>query len=595
MKSGKYIALAVALIMLFTLIPAFAPLKVEAAVDKLDWAPYDELIKGIKSEKDFVKREALMHQAEDMLMDSGAVCPLYYYNDPYMAKADLQGYYSNLFGFKFFMFSDYGDKDTLRINIASEPDRLDPALNSSVDGACLAVNSFAGLWTYNAEGKLQNDLAEKVDVSDDGLTYTFTLRDGLKWSDGSPLTAADFEYSWKRGVNWMTAADYAYMFDVIDGYPEMPEQPEAKEGEEAKPTFTEEEANAAADKLNVKASEDGKTLTVVLKSPCAYFLDLCAFPCYFPVQKAAVEGAKGFRDKDGKIVEPGAWALEAGFPSNGAYVLKEWKHKESMVYEKNPNYYRADEVKINRLEFMLSDDASVIFSAYKAGNLDFIDAVPVDEVPNLKDKDPEFHIVPNLGTYFVIFNVNSPLFDGKTADQGKAMRKAISLLIDRQYIVDTVAQTGQECANTFIPTGMADGHGGVFRENDDDFKYPLEDEKGYFSLEPDSDKAVELLKSAGFEFDDKGMLSENTPLHIRYLTNKSDAHQKIAELIQQDLATIGITMEVEQMDWATTLNERKAGNYDVARHGWVADFNDPINMLEMWTTDSGNNDAQFGR
>lgn len=586
MKTRKITALAVAAIMILSLVVAFIPATVNADVEKMDWKPYDELIKQIKTEKDFVKREALMHQAEDMLMDTGAICPLYYYNDVFMAKSDLKGYYSNNYGFKFFMFSDYGDKDTIRLCLASEPDRLDPALNSSVDGACLAVNSFSGLYTYDAEGKIVPDCAEGVEVSEDGLTYVFTLKDGLKWSDGSDLTAADFEYAWKRAVNYLTAADYAYMFDVLDGYPAPVE-----EGTE----ITEEMANEAADKLAVEASEDGKTLTVKLHSPCAYFLDLCAFPCYYPVKKDVVENAKGFRDADGKIVDPGAWALEAGFVSNGAYTLQEWNHKESMVYVKNPNYHRADEVKVERLEFMLSDDNAAIFSAYKAGDLDFIDGVPSDEIQGLKDSgDPEFHKVDQLGTYFVIFNVNSPMFDGKTVEQAKAMRKAFAILIDRQYIVDTVTQMDNVLANTFIPAGMADGHGGIFRQNDEDYTYPVADETGYFSVTPDVEKAIELLKEAGFEFDGE-VLSASTPLNIKYLTNKSEAHQKVAELIQQDLAVVGITMSVEQMDWATTLNERKAGNYDVARHGWVADFNDPINMLEMWTTESGNNDAQFGK
>lgn len=578
--------IALAVTMIFSLLLGMAAVPVQAEVEKLDWTGYDELIGQIKSATDFVEREALMHQAEDILMDSGAIVPLYYYNDVYMAKPDLTGYYSNLYGFKYFMFSGNGDSDKIRLCLASEPDKLDPALNSSVDGACLAVNSFSGLFAYNAEGQVVPDLVDTYEMSEDGLVYTFTLKDDLKWSDGDPLNAKDFEYSWKRAVNWMTAADYAYMFDCIDGYPEI-EDPEAE--------ITEESANAAADGLNVVASEDGKTLTVTLKAPTPYFLDLCAFPTYYPVKQAAVEGADGYRDAEGKIKNPGAWAREAGFVSNGAYVLTSWDHNSSMTYEKNPYYHRADEVKIEKLEFMLSDDQAVIYSAYNSDDLDFIDSVPTDEIKGLMESNnPEFYIVDNLGTYFVIFNVKSPLFDGKTVEQAKNMRKAVTLLIDRQFIVDTITQTGQKIANTFIPEGMADGHGGVFKENDEDYTYPVEDEVGYFTLEPDVEGAIELLKAAGYEFEGE-MLSQDTPLKIRYLLNKSEAHEKVAESIQQDLAVIGIEMEIDVMDWATVLNERKAGNYDVARHGWIADFNDPINMLEMWSTDSGNNDAQFGR
>ena len=155
-----------------------------------------------------------------MLMDTGAIVPIYYYNDVYMAKEGLTGYYSNAYATKFFMYADFGENTTLRLQLASEPDKLDPALNSSVDGACLAANSFGGLYTYDANGELTPNFATGYEVSEDGLTYTFAIRDGLKWSDGTPLTAKDFEYSWKRAAAPATAADYSYMFDGIAGYPD---------------------------------------------------------------------------------------------------------------------------------------------------------------------------------------------------------------------------------------------------------------------------------------------------------------------------------------------------------------------------------------
>lgn len=534
-----------------------------------DWTGYDELIDEIKSATDFVEREALMHQAEDMLMETNCVVPLYYYNDVYMQKASVEGVYSNLFGNKFFLYATKGDETNLNINLASEPDKLDPALNSTVDGACLAVNSFAGLYTYDAEGQLVPNLAEGYTVSEDGLTYTFTLKDGLKWSDGSDLTAADFEYSWKRAAATETAADYSYMFNGIAGYP---------------------------DDLNVSASEDGKTFTVVLTAPCAYMLDLAAFPTFFPVQQACVEGAEGYLDESGNVLNPGAWATEAGFVSNGAYVLTEWVHGESMTYTKNPNYWDAENVKIETLSFMLSADDTAIYAAYQAGDLDFADTVPTDEIATLlAEENPEFYIVDNLGTYYICFNVKSDLFAGKTVEQANAMRKAFSLLIDRDYIIETVGQTGQKFANTFVPAGMADGNGGVFKTNDDAYTFPVADAEGYYGEEVDTEAAIELLKTAGYEFDDNGMLSADTPISFEYLTNEGSGHVAIAECVQQDLAMIGIDMTIRSCDWNVFLNDRKSGNYDIARNGWIADFNDPINFLEMWTTESGNNDIQFGR
>ena len=204
---------------------------------------------------------------------------------------------------------------------------------------------------------------------------------------------------------------------------------------------------------------------------------------------------------------------------------------------------------------------------------------------------PEFNVVGQLGTYYAIFNVKTPIFEGMTVEQAASFRKGISRLIDRQYIVDTVAQTGQQPANAFIPAGMLDGHGGVFKQDDADFTYPVE--TGYFPIEPSVEEAVELLKAAGLEFGDNNMLAE--PMSMTYIYNTNAGHAATAELIQQDLAQIGIELKLESLEWNVFLNERKEGNFDFARNGWIADFNDPINMLEMWTTDSGNNDAQFGR
>jgi len=529
-----------------------------------DWSEYEALIKEIKTTTDMENRVALMHKAEDILMGTAAVIPIYYYNDLYLQKTDVEGIYSNLFGFKYFQFATC-PRDVLKINLASEPAKVDPALNSSVDGACLAVNMFEGLYTYDADGNLQPALAENTEVSEDGLTYTFTLRDGLKWSDGTDLTAKDFEYSWKRAAAPETAADYGYMFDAI-----------AKTDDGA---------------LDVTASEDGKTLTVNLVAPCAYFLDLAAFPAYLPVPQAQVEAAEGWE------TNPGAWASEAGFVTNGAYTMKEWKHEESIVLVKNDNYYRADEVTIPEIDLMLSADDTAILAAYNSGDLDFADTVPTNEIASLKEND-DFHVIDNLGTYYAAFNVNSPIFEGKTVDQAIAMRKAFAILIDRPYIVETVGQTGQKVATSYIPAGMADGNGGIFKGNSDSYTFPVEDQEGYYPEEVSDDavdEAIALLEYAGYEFDDNGMLSESTPINITYLTNDGTSHIGIAQIMQQDLAEIGINMKIDTREWNVFLDERKQGNFDFAREGWLADFNDPINMLEMWTADSGNNDCQFGR
>ena len=542
-------------------VPDAASLVSDAFIDPLnDWDQYNQLIADIKSETDFTKRTEMMHQAEDILMSNYCILPFYYYNDIYMLKDYVKGMYSNVFGTKFFqnVTMDNGST-TLRLNLASEPAYLDPALNSSVDGACLAAASFSGLYTYNEEGQPEPACATGYEVSEDGLNFTVTLREGLKWSDGSDLTAKDFEYSWKRAAATATAADYGYMFAGFEGYP---------------------------DDLAVTAVDD-TTLTFTLTAPCAYMEDLMAFPTFYPVKQEAVEAAADWQ------TSPGAWCQDAGFVSNGPFVCTAWDHDVSMTYEKNPYWYGADDVALEKLEFMLSADDTAIFAAYNSGDVDMIDTVPNDEIQSVIDSS-EFYIVDNLGTYYAAFNCKSELFADKTPEQAACMRKAFNILVDRDYIVENVGQTGQLPANAFIPYGMADGNGGVFKTD--------VTEQGYFdpyAINNDYEATVEearnLLKAAGYKFGEDGKLSPETPINVEYLTNNGTGHVAVAESMQQDFAVLGIQMTIQSVDWNVFLEERKAGNFDFAREGWLADFNDPINMLEMWITDSGNNDCQFGR
>ncbi|MCR4830537.1 MAG: peptide ABC transporter substrate-binding protein [Pseudobutyrivibrio sp.] len=450
------------------------------------------------------------------------------------------------------------DTTTLKINLASEPDYLDPALNSSVDGATLACNSFVGLYTYDETDTPVPALADgEPEISEDGLHYTFKMIES-KWSNGEEVTANDFVYSWNRAVAEETAADYAYMFA---------------------PIATNDDGT-----LKIEATDD-YTLEVELNAPCAYFYDLLAFPAFMPVYQPEVEAA----NTDG--TKPGAWCQDAGFTCNGAYTLTDWKHNESMTYTKNPNFYRADDVKIEKLEFMLSADDTAIYAAYNAGDLDFVDThIPADEIETLKNS-AEFNVVNTLGTYYVGFNVNSKIFDGLTKEQAVEMRQALSLLIDRQWIVDTVEPTEKTPADTFIPDGMNDGNGGTFEAED----------AGYYDATATGanniEEAVKLLEDCGYSFTENGdgTYAMSPALELTYLTNPSTKHEAVAALIQQDWGKVGISVKVETEDWNVFLEDRKAGKFDVAREGWIADFNDPINMLEMWVSYGGNNDMQFGK
>ena len=532
---------------------------------ELHWDEYDKLITDIRTTADTAQRAEMMHEAEDKLMDTWCIAPIYYYNDQYMLKDYVQGMFSNAYGFKYFynMEMTNGAK-AFNANLASEPDHLDPALNSSVDGACLAVNSFEGLMTYDENGQLVPAQAESYEVSEDGTTYTFTMRDGLKWSNGDDLTAKDFEYSWRRFADATNAADYAYLCEVF-----------ADAQYDADGNFI------GLGEGSVETSEDGKTITAHLNCACPYFLDLCAFPAFYPVHQATVE-ATATAD-----VPTGTWANDAGdnFVCNGAYMLKAWNHDKDMTYVKNPNYRNADSVKIDTINYMLTAQDTVAFNAYQSGDLDMIDSIPNDELGKLlQENAPELHIIDNLGTYYVGFNYNSKLYSdlGLDEEQAKVFRHALCLLIDRQYIVDNIALCGQKLANSFVPLGTMDGNGGEFKSKD------------YFSVddyEANVEEAKSLLESIGLW--DGTQLTQ--PISFEYLTNEGDAHVKIAQALQQDWGQIGIDVSIQTEEWNVFLNDRKNGNYDVARNGWLMDYNDPINMLEMWATSSGNNDCQLGR
>ena len=540
------------------------------------WDVYDELIDQIRTETDLEKRAEMMHQAEDILMETGAILPLYFYTDIYLQKDYLTNVYWTPFGYKYFMFAELNnpaadaDNTTLHAYLASEPDKLDPALNSTVDGAILAINSFAGLFTYNADHEQIPDLVDTYEVSEDGMTYTFTLKDGLKWSNGEALDANDFVYSWNRAADPATASDYGYMFAPIKGYNDVTAVDDS--GARTNPEAT----------LAVTASEDGKTLTVELYNPCAYFLDLMAFPTFFPVYQPAVEAA----DTEGN--NPGAWALKPGenFVCNGPYVLTEWNHNSSMVYEKNPNYHRADEVVIERQEFMLTSDENAAFTAYNAGDLDFIDGIPTAEIPGLQGNS-EYKVIENLGTYYISFNVNSSMFAEYTPEEAATLRKALALFIDRDYICENIGQSGQVPAGSFVPAGAQDGNGSEFT-NKDYFDPTLE------AFDATVAEGIAMMESLGFVFEN-GVLSSSTPLSFTYLVNTPGSNVDVAVAIQQDMAAVGIDMQISEMEWNVFLNDRKNGNYDVARNGWLMDYNDAFNMLEMWTSESGNNDCQFGR
>ena len=468
---------------------------------------------------------------------------------------------------------------SLAVCLASEPDTIDPALNSAVDGATLLAHLFSGLakWSQDANGNLviapdaAEELVEGVENEDGTVTYTYTLRDGLVWSDGQPVTAGDFEFAWQRAASQELAADYGYMFEVVDGYDDV---------------WADEPAEDA--KLNVKAIDD-KTLEVTTASAIPYWNELLAFPTYFPVRE--------------DVVENEAWATDPStYVCNGMYTLAGWDHNSLITLQKNPNHPDADSVTMDTIEFYLSDDANNMLTNFKNGDWDFIDDVPTNEIAALKaDYPDEFKVEGQIGTYYVCWNINENILpEGSTltgvdAENAKAeIRQAIGLLFDRNYIVNDVAQGGQVPASSFVAMGMTEPDGSEFYKNaghnDGYIGYYKVDEA---SLEENFNAAVEVLKKY-YTFDEASGKFTDFPT-MTYLYNTSDAHKAIGEYLQSALDAVGITMNMENQEWATFLNTRKAGDYSIARNGWVADYNDPICFLDMWTTVSGNNDVQFGK
>ncbi len=490
--------------------------------------------------------------------------------------------------------TDEEKAQSLAICLASEPDTIDPALNSAVDGATLVAHLFSGLakWAQDESGKLvivadaAEELVEGVENEDGTVTYTYTLKEGLTWSDGQPLKASDFVFAWNRAASPALAADYNYMLDVVKGYAEMWETKETGEvDEEGNPV--EEFVNPDA-KLAVEATDD-RTLVVTINNAVAYWNELLAFPTYYPVREDVVASEN--------------WATDpATYVCNGAYTITGWEHNSVITLTKNDNYHDAAKVTMPEIKFYLSDDANNMLTNYKNGDWLLIDDVPTNDIATLKTEYPEeFVVAGQIGTYYVCWNINesilpaSSTLEGAEAEAAEAeIRNALALVIDRNYIVNNISQAGEVPAASFVAMGMTDADGSEFYKN----AGSSEDFDGYFNASADAFEAnfasaVETLKKY-YTYDEASAKFTDVPA-LTYIYNTNDAHQAIGEYIQGAFAAVGITVNLENQEWNTFLNTRKNGEYSVARNGWLADYNDPISFLDMWTTVSGNNDVQFGK
>lgn len=435
----------------------------------------------------------------------------------------------------------------LAVEIGSNPETMDPSLNNAINASNMIMHAFETIMSLDEDNNVIPGQAESYDVSDDGLTYTFHLRDGLKWSDGSALTAQDFVYSWKRLADPNTAAPYAAdMLSQVKGFDE------ASKGD--------------VDALAVSAPDD-KTVVVELSAPCIYFDKLITHFPMAPVKKDVIE-AKGDQ-----------WTLTPdSYISNGPLKMIEWVPGSHITFAKNDNYWNADKVTLHTLKFVLMEDVNASYSAYQTGEVQMIKDVPTEEIPNLRDK-PDFHLAPNLALSYTIFNCKKAPFDNPK------VRMALSLACDRDYIANTIMVGTSSPATNFIGTGISDAEPGssfeeVTRKNNGGDFFHIKD------YDADLAKAKELLVEAGYP-DGKGFPP------FEYMTNDAGYNKAVAEYLQSTWKDLGIHMDIKIVEWSTFTPTRRAGDFDVCRGGWVYDYDDPSDMLNLFASNSGNNDGKY--
>ncbi len=435
----------------------------------------------------------------------------------------------------------------LTVQVGPDPETLDPALNSAVDGGNMLLHTFECLLTVDQNGAIAPGCAETWESSADGLTWTFHLRDGLKWSDGSAFKASDFVYSWQRVADPETAAPYAdTVLWPVENF-------DAVFNGEADPST-----------LGVSAPDD-KTFVVKLSAACPYFESLAAFATLSPVNPATVE-ANG-----------DAWAVKPEtYISNGPFMITEWVPGSHIVTKANPNYWNKKAIKLDAIKWLLIEDANASYSAFQTGEALFIKDVPTEEIPSLLNNS-EFHIDPILGTYYLNLNCTKAPFDNAN------VRKALSLAIDRDYVANTIMQGTYIAAYNFMGPGWADPAGG-------DFYAKANGGQPYISSDYEANlaEAKSLMQAAGYSGS-----ADKLDLKITYTTNDSGYHKVVAEYLQEAWKQIGIELKVEIVEWASFTPMRRAGDYMAARNGWVGDYSDPSNMIELLYSSNGNNDGKY--
>lgn len=420
---------------------------------------------------------------------------------------------------------------------SADPESLDPHKTSTVYEANILRDLFMGLMVQNAKAEVIPGAAESYAVSADGKTYTFKLRAGATWSDGTPVTAQDFEFSWRRATDPATASEYAYMLS---------------------PVVNADDVTAGKKKpeeLGVKAVDDA-TFEVTLNAPTPYFLEMLTHQTTFPVSKANVENFGADFTKPGNLV------------SNGAYTLAEFVPNDHIKAVKNPKFYDAANVQIDVVNYIPTEDRSTAMKRLEAGELDSNDDIPTEQLADLKAKfGDQVRLGPYLGTYYYAFKITKAPWDNVK------LRHAVSMAIDRDYLAEKVWQNTMIPAYSFVPPGIS-GY---------ETKTVEYSEMSQIDRE---DAAKKVLEELGY--------GPDKPLKMEIRYNTSENHKNTAVAIQEQLKPLGVEVTLLNTDTKTHYGHlEQHGDFDIARAGWIADYKDPANFLDLCKTGAGNNYSEY--
>ncbi|MEL7276237.1 MAG: peptide ABC transporter substrate-binding protein [Pseudomonadota bacterium] len=435
------------------------------------------------------------------------------------------------------------DNQTLTYRLLDQFPTLDPQLNEETSGFHVIRDLFEGLLSQDENGNLIPGVATEWAASNGNTTWTFTLREDAKWSNGDPVTAGDFVYGWQRAADPATASPYAWYVELTS----MVNAAEIIAGDMDPST------------LGVKALDD-YTLEVSLTQPLPYFPAMTTYGTLFPAHQATIE-------------EHGSeWTAPGNIVSNGAFVLTELKLNEFHTREKNPMYWDADNVILEKVTGLIINDANQALTRYFAGELDYMDDLPPGRLPSLQaDYPDEAFVVPRLCSYYYAFNHTDT---GHPALQDERVREALSMSIDRDVITQNVLKGGQLAAYNFTHAATAG------------FEMP-EIEYGTWSQAERDAKAKELMADAGWG-------TGGEPLNLKLIYNTSESHKAIATVVSQMWRQkLGVTTELANFEWKTYLEIRGNQEFDIGRSAWCGDYNEASTFLDLVTTTHGANDGKY--